>query len=70
MDISRLTDDVISGNPRSCRYRACFARIRQVTHHNPSELLDDTGQSRRSTRVRTQPDMFVPSYSSEELAYR
>ena len=54
----------------SCRYRACFARIREVTHNSMPDTLDDTGQSRRSTRVRTQPDVFVPSYSSEELAYR
>lgn len=55
-----------------CRYRSCFARMRQVTHDSPLELLEDTGQSRRSTRVRTQPDVFLPSYSSgaEELATR
>ena len=62
-------DDVTKVLP-SCRYRACFARMRQVTHDSPSEVLDDTGQSRRSTRVRNQPDVFVPSYSSEELTYR
>jgi hypothetical protein len=55
-----------------CRYRSCFARMRQVTYDSPLELLEDTGQSRRSTRVRTQPDVFLPSYSSgaEELATR
>ncbi len=39
--------------------------MRQVTHDTPLELLEDTGQSRRSMRVRTQPDAFLPSYSSE-----
>ena len=62
-------DDVTKVLP-SCRYRACLARMRQVTHDSPSEVLDDTGQSRRSTRVRNHPDVFVPSYSSEELTYR
>lgn len=55
----------------ACRYRSCFARVRQVTHETPSDLLDDTGQSRRSTRVRSQPDVFAPSsYSDDELATR
>ena len=44
--------------------------MREVTHESLPDFLDDTGQSRRSTRVRSQPEVYLSLHGEDETAPR
>lgn len=44
--------------------------MREVTHESLPDFLDDTGQSRRSTRVRSQPEAYLSLHGEDETAPR